>query len=61
MHVVIIAITAIIQGVTELLPIFSSAHVIVLERLLGLDPTSPQMTFLLVMLHTGRTIAVLMA
>jgi undecaprenyl-diphosphatase len=37
----------------------SSAHVIVAEKLMGLDPSSPQMTFLLVMLHTGTMFAVL--
>jgi undecaprenyl-diphosphatase len=54
-----ILILAIIQGAAELLPVSSSAHVIVAERLMGLDPSSPQMTFLLVMLHTGTMVAVL--
>jgi undecaprenyl-diphosphatase len=52
-------ILAIVQGLAELLPISSSAHVIVAEKLLGLDPTTPQMTLLLVMLHTGTMFAVL--
>ena len=52
-------ILAVVQGLAELLPISSSAHVIVAEKLLGLDPTSPQMTLLLVMLHTGTMFAVL--
>jgi undecaprenyl-diphosphatase len=43
----------------ELLPISSSAHVIIAEKLLGLDPTSPPMTLLLVMLHTGTMVAVI--
>ena len=55
-HVLILAI---IQGLCELLPVSSSAHVIVAEKLLGLDPSSPQMTFLLVMLHTGTMFAVI--
>lgn len=54
-----IAILAVIQGLAELLPISSSAHVIVAERLMGLDPTRPEMTLLLVMLHTGTMAAVI--
>src|SRR5580765_2322386 len=54
-----ILILALIQGAAELLPVSSSAHVIVAEKLLGLDPSSPEMTFLLVMLHTGTMFAVL--
>ncbi len=54
-----IAILAIIQGLAELLPISSSAHVIIVEKLLGLDPSSPAMTLLLVMLHTGTMFAVI--
>jgi len=54
-----ILVLAIVQGAAELLPISSSAHVIVAEKLLGLDPTSPEMTPLLVMLHTGTMFAVI--
>jgi len=54
-----ILILAIVQGAAELLPISSSAHVIVAEKLMGLDPTSPEMTLLLVMLHTGTMFAVI--
>src|SRR5262245_21156661 len=54
-----IAVLAVIQGAAELLPVSSSAHVIVTARLMGLDPSSPEMTFLLVMLHTGTMFAVL--
>jgi undecaprenyl-diphosphatase len=52
-------ILAIVQGLTELLPVSSSAHVVVAEKLLGLDPSSPPMTLLLVMLHTGTMFAVI--
>src|SRR5262245_52325641 len=55
-----IAVLAVIQGAAELLPVSSSAHVILTERLMDLDPSSPEMTFLLVMLHTGTMFAVLL-
>ena len=42
-----------------MLPVSSSAHVIVAEKLMGLDPSSPPMTLLLVMLHTGTMFAVI--
>ena len=37
----------------------SSAHVVVAEKVMGLDPSSPPMTLLLVMLHTGTMFAVI--
>lgn len=52
-----IVILAFVQGMAELLPVSSSAHVIVAEKLMGLDPTAPDMVFLLVMLHTGTMFA----
>jgi undecaprenyl-diphosphatase len=54
-----ILILAVVQGLAELLPVSSSAHVVVAEKLLGLDPSSPPTTLLLVMLHTGTMIAVI--
>jgi undecaprenyl-diphosphatase len=54
-----VIVLAIVQGLAELLPVSSSAHVVVAEKLMGLDPTSPQMTLLLVMLHTGTMFAVI--
>jgi undecaprenyl-diphosphatase len=54
-----ILILAVVQGLAELLPVSSSAHVVVIEKLLGLDPSSPPMTLLLVMLHTGTMFAVI--
>jgi len=54
-----ILILAVIQGAAELLPVSSSAHVIVAEKLMGLNPSSPEMTMLLVMLHTGTMFAVI--
>ena len=54
-----VLILAIVQGLAELLPVSSSAHVVVAEKLLALDPSSPQMTLILVMLHTGTMFAVI--
>ncbi|MDQ1453710.1 MAG: undecaprenyl-diphosphatase [Acidobacteriaceae bacterium] len=54
-----VIVLAVVQGLAELLPVSSSAHVIVAEKLMGLDPSAPQMTLLLVMLHTGTMFAVI--
>jgi undecaprenyl-diphosphatase len=59
MSVMNVILLAIVQGFAELLPVSSSAHVVVAEKLLGLDPSSPPMTLLLVMLHTGTMFAVI--
>jgi len=59
MNYLYVILLAIVQGLAELLPVSSSAHVVVTEKLLGLDPTSPEMTLLLVMLHTGTMFAVI--
>ncbi len=59
MPIVQVIILAIIQGLAELLPVSSSAHVVVAEKLMGLDPSSPAMTLMLVMLHTGTMFAVI--
>jgi undecaprenyl-diphosphatase len=56
-----ILILAVVQGLAELLPVSSSAHVIVAEKLLGIkDPGAPPMSLLLVMLHTGTMLAVIL-
>ena len=59
-----VIILAIVQGLAELLPVSSSAHVVVVEKILekhygGLAPSDPRMTLLLVMLHTGTMFAVI--
>ena len=59
MSIVQVIILAIVQGLAELLPVSSSAHVVVAEKLMGLDPSDPRMTLLLVMLHTGTMFAVI--
>ncbi len=59
MSILKVILLAIVQGLAELLPVSSSAHVVVAEKLLHMDPSSPQMTLLLVMLHTGTMFAVI--
>jgi len=59
MDILKVILLAIVQGLAELLPVSSSAHVVVAEKLMHLDPSSPQMTLLLVMLHTGTMFAVI--
>ena len=46
MRLSIVLVLVIIQGFAELLPISSSAHVIIAERILGLDPTIGRLSFL---------------
>lgn len=55
-HVVILAV---VQGLTELLPVSSSAHVIVTAKLLHENMSTPSNALLLVMLHTGTMFAVI--
>jgi undecaprenyl-diphosphatase len=55
-HVVILAV---VQGLTELLPVSSSAHVIVTAKLLHENMSTPANALLLVMLHTGTMFAVI--
>ncbi len=59
MNIIQVIILAVVQGLAELLPVSSSAHVVVAEKLMGLNPSSPDMTLLLVMLHTGTMFAVI--
>ncbi len=59
MPILKVIVLAVVQGLAELLPVSSSAHVVVVEKLMGLDPSSPEMTLLLVMLHTGTMFAVI--
>lgn len=54
-----VVILAVVQGLAELLPVSSSAHVIVAEKLMGMNPSTPEMTLLLVMLHTGTMFSVI--
>jgi len=54
-----VLVLAVVQGFAELLPVSSSAHVIVAEKLMRMDPSAPEMTLLLVMLHTGTMLSVI--
>jgi undecaprenyl-diphosphatase len=54
-----VVILAVVQGLAELLPVSSTAHVIVAEKLLGLKPAEAEMTLLLAMLHTGTMFAMI--
>ena len=54
-----VIVLAIVQGLAELLPVSSSAHVVTAEKLMHLDPAAPAMTLLLVMMHTGTMCSVI--
>jgi len=56
-HIIVLGF---VQGFAELLPVSSSAHVVVAEKLMGIDPSAPESTFLLVMLHTGTMFAMIL-
>jgi undecaprenyl-diphosphatase len=55
-HVIILAI---VQGLAELLPVSSSAHVIVAAELMHENMSTPGNALLLVLLHTGTMFAVI--
>ena len=52
-------VLAVVQGLTELLPVSSSAHVIVVAELFHENMSTPANALLLVMLHTGTMFAVI--
>src|SRR5215469_13239710 len=55
-HVIVLAI---VQGLAELLPVSSSAHVIVAAELMHENMSTPNNALLLVLLHTGTMFAVI--
>jgi undecaprenyl-diphosphatase len=54
-----VVLLAAVQGLTELLPVSSSAHVIVTAELLHQNMSTPANALLLVLLHTGTMFAVI--
>jgi undecaprenyl-diphosphatase len=53
-----VLVLSVIQGAAELLPVSSSAHVILAARLMNMESMDrPSMVFLLIMLHTGTMFA----
>ena len=54
-----VVVLAIVQGLTELLPVSSSAHVIVTAELMRQSMSTPANALLLVLLHTGTMFAVI--
>ena len=59
MRWIYVVILAAVQGLAELLPISSSAHVIVTAELLHENMSTPANALMLVMLHTGTMFAVI--
>ena len=55
-HLIVLAV---VQGLAELLPISSSAHVLVTAKFLHEDMATPANSLLLVLLHTGTMFAVI--
>lgn len=56
LHVIVLAT---VQGLSELLPVSSSAHVIVVAKLLHENMSTPANALILVLLHTGTMLAVI--
>lgn len=52
------SVLGIVQGLTEFLPVSSSGHLTLLQKLLGFDTASGGMTFINIMMHLGTLIAV---
>ncbi len=57
--VIAAAILGLVQGITEFLPISSTAHLILVTRMLGLDPARYGLSFDIA-LHLGTALAVLL-
>ena len=58
MNVIHTALLGIIQGLAEFLPISSSGHIEVAQRLMGMQADSASMLLLTVLLHAGTLVAV---
>ena len=53
-------ILGVVQGLTEFLPISSSGHLLLLEKLMGISPESGDLLLLNILLHFGTLAAVVM-
>lgn len=60
MSLVVAIILGLVQGITEFLPISSSAHVQIAEALLGQDQSSAQLTAFIATIQLGTELAVLL-
>lgn len=47
-----------VQGLTEFLPVSSSGHLVLLEKIFHLDPETPQMLLFDLSIHTGTVLAI---
>lgn len=61
MNIIQAIILGLVQGIAEFLPISSSGHLKIMERLLGVSNVEANFMFFDVMLHFGTLIAVLLA
>ncbi len=52
------SVLGVVQGLTEFLPVSSSGHLTLLQKLLGFDTAGGSMTFINIMMHLGTLIAV---
>ena len=52
------SVLGIVQGLTEFLPVSSSGHLSLLQRVLGFDTAGGAMTFINIMMHLGTLVAV---
>ena len=53
------SVLGVVQGLTEFLPVSSSGHLTLLQKLLGFDTAGGSMTFINIMMHLGTLIAVI--
>lgn len=57
MNIIRAVILGLVQGLTEFLPVSSSGHYVLLEKLMGISTNNQQ--FLVIMLHAGTLISVI--